>query len=195
MSLTIFPLWSQQWTDETGQPLAGGLVYSVETGTTTPSPLYHDVDGDTEWSNPIELGADGRFTDTVYQAASPALDISVHDADDTPVPNLTLGPIQAYGAAEEPAPPGEAPAITTEPQDASISVGDNLVVSVVATGTAPLSYQWYLGSSGDVSNPIVGATAATYTAITPGADSYSGWCRISNAIGIADTTTVTVVVS
>lgn len=62
--------------------------------------------------------------------------------------------------------------------------------SVSARG-GELSYQWYLGASGDTSHPIPGATGPTLDA---GALAQSGqyWCRISNSVGHTDSATRTV---
>jgi len=51
-----------------------------------------------------------------------------------------------------------APTITTQPASISVTVGATATFSVVATGTAPLSYQWSRGTA-----TISGATAASYT--------------------------------
>ncbi len=54
-----------------------------------------------------------------------------------------------------------------------------------------LSYQWYLGASGDTSHPISGATGPT---LDTGTLSQSGqyWCRVSNSLGHNDSATQTV---
>jgi|GEM_PF-2370945 len=51
-----------------------------------------------------------------------------------------------------------APAITQQPQSRTNIVGTAASFSVIATGTTPLHYQWWLGSS-----PLGGATNSTYT--------------------------------
>jgi Ig-like domain-containing protein len=51
-----------------------------------------------------------------------------------------------------------APSITTQPANQTVTAGQTATFSVVATGAAPLSYQWRKNSSN-----IVGATAANYT--------------------------------
>ena len=56
------------------------------------------------------------------------------------------------------------PAITKQPANQTVSVGQTAIFSVVASGTAPLSYQWTRNGSS-----ISGATAASYT--TPPATS------------------------
>src|SRR5579859_1465763 len=56
------------------------------------------------------------------------------------------------------------PSITTQPQSQSVLLGSNATFSVVATGTAPLSYQWSLNQTNLVnSTHISGATASTLT--------------------------------
>ncbi len=51
-----------------------------------------------------------------------------------------------------------APTITKFPVSQTATVGQSVTFSVEATGTAPLSYQWYRGATA-----IAGATANTYT--------------------------------
>ncbi len=55
-----------------------------------------------------------------------------------------------------------APAIVTQPANQSVAVGQSATFSVVATGTAPLTYQWLKKAS-----VITGATGSSYT--TPAA--------------------------
>ncbi|HUG09429.1 MAG TPA: immunoglobulin domain-containing protein, partial [Opitutaceae bacterium] len=53
---------------------------------------------------------------------------------------------------------GEVPAITSHPASQTVDEGDPATFTVVATGTAPLSYQWKKGGV-----DISGATSATYS--------------------------------
>ena len=69
-------------------------------------------------------------------------------------------------------------AITVEPTNQVIPIGDTATFTVAATGTAPLTYQW---SENGI--PISGATSATYTTPTIALDS-SG----STSIGSFDVT-------
>ncbi len=86
------------------------------------------------------------------------------------------------------------PAITSNPDGATIPGGDSATLSVVATGTAPLAFRWYRGSSGDTSDAIAGATGTSYT--TPSLEeSTSYWVRVTNACGEADSSTATVTVT
>jgi len=54
--------------------------------------------------------------------------------------------------------PPVAPTITTQPANQSVNVGQMATFMVVASGTAPLSYQWQQGTT-----KISGATSASYT--------------------------------
>jgi ubiquitin len=73
----------------------------------------------------------------------------------------------------------EGPRITVQPATTTtINSGETATLSVTATGTS-LVYQWYAGESGDTSNPVAGANAASFTteALTASA---SYWVRVSN---------------
>jgi hypothetical protein len=78
-----------------------------------------------------------------------------------------------------------APAITTSPASQEVKNNTTVTLSVVATGTAPLQYQWYEGAKGDTSKPLPGATFPTLTSeklFHP----TSFWVRVSNSCGTAD---------
>lgn len=53
---------------------------------------------------------------------------------------------------------GTPPAITVQPQDQSVAVGNPATFSVTATGSSPLQYQWMKNGMS-----IAGATSASYT--------------------------------
>lgn len=75
-----------------------------------------------------------------------------------------------------------APTITTQPASQSVTAGANVIFTIVASGTAPLSYQWRLNGAN-----IGGATSATLTltgvTVVQSGGSYS--CVVSNAAGVA----------
>jgi hypothetical protein len=73
-----------------------------------------------------------------------------------------------------------APAITEQPTDQRVVVGQTATFSVTASGTAPLSYQWQKGTA-----PIMGATAASYTtpATTLTDDTSTFQVVVSNSAG------------
>jgi predicted extracellular nuclease len=85
-----------------------------------------------------------------------------------------------------------APAISTQPQDTSIESGATATLTVSATGTGPLAFQWYEGVSGDTSNPV-GTNASTFTT-TALTTTTSYWVRVAGPGGTVDSRTATVTV-
>ncbi|RRR66595.1 MAG: ExeM/NucH family extracellular endonuclease [Candidatus Viridilinea halotolerans] len=85
-----------------------------------------------------------------------------------------------------------APSITTPPQSQSIVVSQVVTLTVVATGTAPLSYQWYEGAAGDTSKPVGTDSASFTTAALTTTTSY--WVRVSNTLGSVDSAIATITV-
>ena len=78
--------------------------------------------------------------------------------------------------------------ITVQPTGKNIPTGGSDSLSVTATGTGTLAYQWYKDSAA-----IVGATSATYNiAAASGADAGSYYVVASNAYGSETSSTVTV---
>jgi len=84
------------------------------------------------------------------------------------------------------------PVITTQPQSQTVAPGTTVTLSVAASGTTPLTYQWYVGTSGNTANPIPVTTSSL--TVTPGATT-SYWVRVSNACGAPSSSTATVTVS
>jgi hypothetical protein len=110
---------------------------------------------------------------------------------------LAMGVLAACGSVS-PTTPGAsadiaaAPLITTQPADQTVNLGQTATFSVVATGTAPLSYQWSKNGS-----PIAGATAAAYvspaTAATDNGATFS--VLVTNAVGDAASSSATLTVN
>ena len=59
MSMNLGPEPFKRYFDSSGDPLAGGLLYSYAAGTTTPQNTYTDINGGTANANPIVLDANG----------------------------------------------------------------------------------------------------------------------------------------
>lgn len=83
-----------------------------------------------------------------------------------------------YGASTGVPASCNAPAIVSQPQPSSITRGASAVVSVVASGDAPLQYQWYAGAKGNTAQPVPGGTSSTI-GVTP-LFTTSYWARVSN---------------
>ncbi len=95
-----------------------------------------------------------------------------------------------YGSGQ---PLCNAPAITTQPASSSIT-GGTASLSVAATGDAPLQYQWYVGKSGNTSQPIAGANVSAISLQVTTTTQF--WVRVSNACTPpADSQTATVTVN
>jgi hypothetical protein len=84
------------------------------------------------------------------------------------------------------------PLITAQPVSIAVPIGTSATFSVTATGTGPLSYQWYKDSS-----DISGATSSTYTtpATVLGDNGAQFKVRVSNIYGavFSNTAVLTVV--
>ena len=88
---------------------------------------------------------------------------------------------------------GDGPAITTQPAPSqTIASGTTATLSVVASGTAPLTYQWYQGASGVTTAPVGTNSASFTTAALTVATSY--WVRVSNLYGQADSATAAITI-
>ncbi len=85
------------------------------------------------------------------------------------------------------------PIITTQPQSQTIQNGQTASLSVSASGTTPLSYQWYQGSSGDTSNAISGAIGDVYMT-PPLTQTTNYWVMVTNSCGSANSNTATITV-
>lgn len=87
-----------------------------------------------------------------------------------------------------------APTITTHPVGTTIASGGSTTLSVAASGLPAPTYQWYVGSSGDMSTPVGGATSSSFTTpVLTATTSY--WARATNTGGSANSNSATVTVS
>lgn len=89
-------------------------------------------------------------------------------------------------------PPCTPPSITTQPQSTTTS-GTSTTLNVGALGTAPLTYQWYVGTSGSTTTPVAGATGPSLPVAPTTTTSY--WVRVSNACGAVNSSTATITVA
>ncbi|MCX6857024.1 MAG: esterase-like activity of phytase family protein, partial [Verrucomicrobia bacterium] len=90
--------------------------------------------------------------------------------------------------------PNTPPTFSTHPANVSISNGATATLTALAAGSPAPTYQWYQGASGNTTNPISGATSASFTTpILVLNQTY--WVRATNSQGTADSTTATVTVA
>jgi hypothetical protein len=85
------------------------------------------------------------------------------------------------------------PSITVPPANQTVASGRTATLSVVATGSAPLRYQWYQGNASDTSKPVGSDSASFTTDVLTATTSY--WVRVSNACDHADSGSATVLVA
>jgi hypothetical protein len=85
-----------------------------------------------------------------------------------------------------------APTITVQPTNVSVTVGQTATFNVTATGSTPLGYQWFQGSTA-----ISGATAASYTtpATTAANSGEQFQVKVSNTAGSVTSTMATLTVT
>lgn len=83
-----------------------------------------------------------------------------------------------------------APAITSHPQSSTIAPGQSVTLSVSASGTSPLTYQWYRASS---SGSVPVGNASTLTVAPSSTTTY--FVYVSNACGTVASNAATVTVT
>lgn len=82
-----------------------------------------------------------------------------------------------------------APSITTQPVSTTISSGQTATLTVSASGTAPLTYQWYQGTVGTTTTPVGTNSASFTTSALTATTTY--WVRVSNVVGSVDSVLAT----
>lgn len=85
------------------------------------------------------------------------------------------------------------PVIGAHPRGATITAGQTATLTVTATSTLPLRYQWYQGESPATDKPVAGAIAPSYT--TPALTTTTRyWVQVSNDCGPVNSNTALVAV-
>jgi hypothetical protein len=84
------------------------------------------------------------------------------------------------------------PTITSQPTPVSVKSGQNAVLSVVATGTETLLYQWFEGAA-DIMDKPVGDGVPFFTAERV-LKTTSYWVQVSNGCGTANSQAAVVTV-
>ncbi|HKO01078.1 MAG TPA: hypothetical protein VJ032_05275, partial [Thermoanaerobaculia bacterium] len=69
------------------------------------------------------------------------------------------------------------PSITSQPSGATIASGNSAQLSVTASGTAPLSYEWFAGVVGDTSLPVANGANSSISVHPASTTSY--WARVT----------------
>jgi hypothetical protein len=151
------------------------------TGTSISYQWYRGNPGDT--STPVGTGA----SVSVSPAQTATYWVRVSSGCGAPAANS--GPVTVVVTT-----PCAAPSIT-QPPNQKISRGTSTTISVTASGTQPLTYQWFRGNSGDTSSPVGGNAAAVSTGVLQTTTRF--WVRVTAGCGTAansGTVTIEVVV-
>jgi hypothetical protein len=78
-----------------------------------------------------------------------------------------------------------------QPKGSTVSAGRPAQLSVKASGSGPVTYQWFTGASGLTNFPLPGGTSANFTTSALN-DTTSYWVRITNPCGSVNSQTATV---
>lgn len=166
----------QSQTIESGS--SASLSVSV-TGTTPSFQWFRGAKPDT--SNPVGTNASSFNTGTLTATTTFWVRVSnscgTVDSNDATITVTTACPN---------------PAITSQPQSATITSGQSRTLTVSATSATAITFQWFRGVRPDTSNPVGGNAASFETG--PLTSSTSFWVRLTNACGSTDSQTATVTV-
>ena len=96
----------QQFFDDNGVPLAGGLIYTYQAGSSTPLATYTDNGGNVANANPIVLDASGRTPQEVWLFTGYSYKFVLKNSDDVLIQTLdNIYPILQNAPESAPAVP------------------------------------------------------------------------------------------
>lgn len=138
----------QQFFDNNGVPLAGGLIYTYQAGTSTPLATYTDNGGTTANANPIVLDSSGRVPYEIWMFTGYSYKFVIQTSSGASIQTLdNLYPILQNA-------PSSAPAIPS----------GGIILWSGSTGSVPSG--WYLcdGTNGtpDLRNSFIVGAGNTY---------------------------------
>lgn len=163
----------QQFFDNNGLPLAGGLIYTYQAGTSTPLVTYTDNGGTIANTNPIVLNSAGRVPYEIWMLTGYSYKFVIQSAATTLIQTLdNLYPILQNAPASAPAVPS-----------------GGIILWSGSTGSVPSG--WYLcdGTNGtpDLRNSFIVGAGNTYAVGATGGT--------ADAIVVSHTHTATSVVT
>lgn len=171
-------------TQPQNRSISAGQTAALSVAASGTSPFtYQWFSGGTPSTGSVIPGATGATFTTPALSATQTYSVRVTNSCGNASSNIATVTVE----------PCNPPAITTNPLSATVQSGQSANLSVTATGSFPRTIQWYRGASGNTSNPIAGATAATLNT-GPLTATSQFWVRVANGCGAANSATATVTV-
>ena len=163
----------QQFFDNNGVPLAGGLIYTYQAGSSTPLATYQDNAGTIANANPIVLDSSGRVPNEIWLLNGYSYKFIITSASGTSL--ITLDNL--YGILQT------APAVTNTVPSGLIAIWSG------STGSIPSGWLLCNGSNGtpDLRNSFILGAGNTYAVGATGGS--------TDAIVVSHTHTATSVVT
>jgi len=163
----------QQFFDNNGVPLAGGLIYTYQAGSSTPLVTYTDNGGTTANANPIVLDSSGRVPNEIWLLNGYSYKFIIQSASGASLISLD----NLYGILQT------APAVTNTVPSGLIAIWSG------STGSIPSGWLLCNGSNGtpDLRNSFILGAGNTYAVGATGGS--------TDAIVVSHTHTATSVVT
>jgi hypothetical protein len=150
----------QQFFDDNGVPLAGGLIYTYQAGSSTPLATYTTNGGTIANANPIVLDASGRVPNEVWLFTGYSYKFILKNADDVTIQTLDdIYPILQNAPASAPAIPSGGIIIWS---GSTGSVPSGWYLCDGTNGTPDLRDRFIIGAG---NNYAVNATGGTADAV------------------------------
>jgi glucose/arabinose dehydrogenase len=180
-------------TGTTGCAITGGAFYNPATATFPADYAgdYFFADYCSGWIRRIDPVQSPVAATAFASGLSSAVDLQVSPAGD--LYYLARGSGSSSGVVYKVSyTASQAPAITTEPANATVSVGQPATFTVAASGSAPLSYRWQRDGVN-----VTGATAPSYTLTSAQLTDNSAVfrCVVTNSFGSATSNPATLTVT
>jgi len=149
----LFPI--RYFYDTSGQPLAGGKIYTYVAGSSTPKKTYTDASGETPHANPIELLSDGSAA--IWMDTDSSYKLVIKDADDTQIGNAidtvepTVSRALSTGGAN----------IDTTGYAVVTTSNDDIRLNPNGTGNVKINNLYYLPSDMPDQNAVLASDGTT----------------------------------
>lgn len=194
----------RQWDKDAMSEIYGNGIPCVEPASVTVCCAAKVTSGSTKQLSANVSGGNGTFTYQWYRGAAGDTQNPVGSNDDKFTTPAITAPMSFWvkvtnecGTVSSAAVIVEPnfctfPTIDTHPVSQNIMTGGTATLTVAATGSTPLNYQWYQGLVGDVSKPV-GSNSSTF--VTPALTATTSyWVNVSNACGSKASTAATITV-